>query len=627
MSVPPAPLCRRCPRLAGCAGGPRPGAAPGASPAVPRVALLGMPNTGKSTLFNRLTGSAARVGNWPGVTVDLATATASIDGVLLEVVDLPGAYGLDGATADEQAVRGFLDANPVDLLVVVINARQLDRQLPLALEARALGLPLIVVLNMADEAAAAGLQVDAGHLTRELGVPVVLASARRGQGLAQVRRLVRDTVCAGAAPGRPGDARSCPAVLDARLEGLLAGAVRRDRVPDGTDATARIDRWALHPWLGLPVFFAVMYALFQGVYALGGPAQAGLAAVLERLRDSVLVPGLEAAPPLLVSFLLDGVYDGVGTVLSFLPIIFLFFVLLALVEDSGYLARAAFLVDGFMARLGLDGRAFVMQLMGFGCNVPALLGTRTMRSRSLRLLTMLMLPFSLCAARLQVFLFLSAAVFVPRHAALVVFGLYVASFAAAFLTAWIYSGRFAHQEPMLLELPPYRMPLPLQVLRRGWLEARQFVRQAGGFILGGVIVVWLLTYLPAGAAPAGPESYAGRLAEVLEPLLAPLGFDSLMGVALLFGVVAKEVVIGAMAVIYGAGEADLQGVIAARFDWIQAVSFMLFVLLYTPCLSTVAVLRREAGSWRFTLLAVAWPLALAWAVSFVFYQGMSWLVG
>ena len=303
-----------------------------------------------------------------------------------------------------------------------------------------------------------------------------------------------------------------------------------------------------------------------------------------------------------------GVFDGAGTVLSFVPIIVLFFVFMGILEDSGYLSRAAFLMDAFMSRLGLDGRAFVMQLMGFGCNVPALMGTRVMRSRGLRLLTMLMIPFSLCSARLQVFVFLTTAIFSPTIAPLVLFSLYVASFGAGFLTALLYRRGLRNTEPLLLELPPYRFPTGRQMLLRGWQETSHFLREAGPLIMLGVIMVWFLTHFPFDAVPASAETLAGRIAALFAPVFQPIGIDSLLTVALLFGFVAKEVVLGALAVIYGVGQDNLASVVANRIDGIQAYSFMLFVLIYTPCLSTVATLRAESGSNRYARVLPAMQL-------------------
>jgi Fe2+ transport system protein B len=387
------------------------------------------------------------------------------------------------------------------------------------------------------------------------------------------------------------------------------------------DLSRRLDKVLLHPWLGLPLFFITVFLLFQLVYGIGTPLQDGASWLLDQFKAGILEPALSHAPAALKSFIVEGLFDGVGTVLTFLPIIVVFFMFMAIIEDSGYLARAAYLMDAIMAKLGLDGRSFVMQLMGFGCNVPALMGTRVMRSRALRLLTMMVIPFSLCSARLQVFLFFTTAIFAPRAAAVVMFSLYLMSFLMAFLTALVWRGKYRSHEPLLLELPPYRFPTFKQLLAQGWQQSGHFIRGASGFIIAGVIVVWALTHYPFNVPPASPTTLAGQLASWMEPIFAPLGIDRLLSVALLFGFIAKEIVIGALAVIYGAGQNNLSGIIAGQLDWVQAYSFMLFTLIYTPCLSTVAVLKQESKSNWFTVIAVAWPLGLAWVVSFAFYQG------
>ena len=586
-----------------------------------RLALLGMPNTGKSTFFNRLTGAGARVGNWPGMTVDLLSAKILLAGDMVEIVDLPGIYNLHGFSDDEQVVRHFFASQPVNGLVVILDATQLDRQLALLLQLKTLGLPITVMFNMADEARQLGIRIDHEKLADELSVPVSLISAKYGQGFGHVRATLEKLLRAHPHLGQADNqALNQDQDIEAELDRIISDSVTTP-VTLPPNLSQRIDQVFLHPWFGLPLFFLCMFGLFQLVYGIGTPLQDGTRWLLDQIKSAVLEPALRHAPLVMRSFLIDGLYNGVGTVLSFLPIIVVFFIVMAVVEDSGYLARAAWLMDSVMARMGLDGRSFVMQLMGFGCNVPALMGTRIMRSRALRLLTMLVIPFSLCSARLQVFLFFSGAVFKPFAAASVMFALYLASFLMAFLTALVWRGKYRSHEPLLLEMTPWRFPTAHQLLAQAWQQSGHFLRGASGFIVAGVVMVWALTHYPFGIPPASPATLAGRLADWLSPIFAPLGIDRLLSITLLFGFVAKEIVIGSLAVIYGAGESRLAGLIAQRLDWVQAMSFMLFTLIYTPCLSTVAVLKQESKSWSFTLLAVAWPLGLAWLVSFLFYQG------
>jgi len=587
-----------------------------------KVALLGMPNTGKSTLFNRLTGSGARVGNWPGVTVELASAKLLLGAEMVEVVDLPGIYDLHGFSEDERVVRHFLENNSLDLAVVILNAVQIERQLALALQIQALGLPLVLLLNMEDEAKKLGIRIDTEKISSQLAIPTVLISAKYGLGHQSALRTI--TTALRGAPATPIEAVKSALIpdqtIEAKLARVLAAAVDMP-VTMSVSLTDRIDRLVLHPVLALPLFLAVILLLFQAVFALGMPLQLAMNDVFNWMRQDLLSPLLAWAPPFVQGLLLDGVWNGATTVATFVPIIVLFFVFMAIVEDTGYLSRAAFLTDALMARLGLDGRSFVMILMGFGCNVPALMGTRIMRSRPLRLLSMLLIPLSLCSARLQVFLFIIAALFTPSQAPYVLFSLYLASIATAVATALIFRRHFPSTEPFVIELPPYRLPTVRQIVLRAWHEVRHFFVRATKFIIAGVVLVWLLTNLPAGVAVGGAASYAGWLGHAFQPLLSPLGIGDKLTVALIFGFVAKEVVIGSLAVIYATSGAALAGHLAQQLDWVQAYSFMLFTLVYTPCLSTVATIRAESRSLGFTAFAVAWPLLLAWLLSFSFYQG------
>jgi ferrous iron transport protein B len=586
-----------------------------------RIALVGMPNTGKSTLFNRLTGAGAKVGNWPGLTVDLLSAKLLLGDSMVELVDLPGLHNLHGFSEDERVARHFVETQPLNGILVVLNTTQLERQLALVLQLKALNLPMLLALNMADEAQHRGIRVDTAALEDRLGLPVRLVSAKHGRGVPELKQALIDWLRVHPQTTQASTrALSEDDAIENNLDDILSCTLHIPVCLSPT-RTDHVDRFLLHPWFSIPLFLLLMLGVFQAIYGLGAPLQDGLAWLLESVKTQWLVPLVAGLPAWASSFLLEGLYDGVGTVMSFLPIIVVFFLAMAVVEDSGYLARAAFLMDALMARMGLDGRAFVMQLMGFGCNVPAMMGTRVIRNRAQRIAAMMTIPFSLCSARLQVFLFFTSAVFSPRAAPWVLFSLYVMSFLIAFLTAWLMSSRNkGGRDPLLMELPPYRMPTLSALIRQAFRESGHFLKQAGGFIILGVALVWFLTHFPLGTVPASPATFAGHLAGWMEPVFTPLGIDQLLSIALLFGFVAKEIVIGSLAVIYGAGGDQLSGLLAHRLDWMQAYSFMLFTLIYTPCLSTLATLRKETGGNRYMIYSLLWSLGLAWITSFVFYQ-------
>ena len=585
-----------------------------------RIALLGMPNTGKSTFFNRVSGASARVGNWPGITVDLMAAKLLLGGHIVEIIDLPGIYDLHGFSDDESVVRHFLENNDVDLAVIVLNGSQIDRQLSLALQVKALGLPCILLLNMSDEAKKSGITFNLPGMQQQLQMPVMQISAKHGNGCPEaLKEAARHLAEKHPSPADIREQLKNDDTIENQMEAIVKSTVHYPAQLDDV-VTSRIDRVLLHPWLGLPLFFAAMYLLFQFIFTLGTPLQEGIAWALDLFRADVLEPLLQHAPGWFSGLMLDGIYNGIGTVAAFIPIIVLFFLVMTMVEDSGYLSRAAFLVDALMAKMGLDGRGFVMMLMGFGCNVPALMGTRVMRSRNMRLLTMLVIPLSLCSARLQVFLFMTATLFTPKQAPLVLFSLYMVSFATIFLTAVIYKGRYTSTEPFILELPPYRFPTPRQIWLRGWQEVRHFLTRASKFIIIGVLLVWALTNFPSDVPAASAGTIAGMIGTWLAPVLNPVGIDGQLAIALIFGFVAKEIVVGALAVIYGLQGDALMQVMATKLDWVQGMSFMLFTLIYTPCLSTIATLKNESKSIGFMMLSLLWSLGLAWVVSFVFYQ-------
>ncbi|MES2013965.1 MAG: ferrous iron transport protein B [Pseudomonadota bacterium] len=588
-----------------------------------RIALLGMPNTGKSTLFNRISGASARVGNWPGITVDLMSAKILIGGHIAELIDLPGIYDLHGFSDDEQVVRHFLTKNAVDLVIILLNSSQIDRQLSLVLQIKKLNIPAVLALNMADEAKQSGITIDTINLEKALQMPVLQISAKHGDGLPKALQAATTIINQNRTPTDPkliSQYLQEDNQIEQEIETLIQHHVHiPTTLTDNT--TDKIDKILLHKWFGLPLFFAAMYALFQFIFTVGKPLQDGLAWLLNLLRTSLLEPLFSSSPAWLHGLMLDGVYNGLATVAAFVPIIVLFFLVMSIVEDSGYLSRAAFLMDALMAKMGLDGRGFVMMLMGFGCNVPALMGTRVMRSRPMRLLTMLVIPLSLCSARLQVFIFIIAAIFTAQQAPIVLFTLYVMSFLTMFLTAVLFQNQYKNAEPFILELPPYRFPTPRQIVLRGWQEVKHFLTRASKFIVIGVVLVWAMTNFPSNVAPASIGTFAGQIGQLFAPVLDPIGINSQLAIALIFGFVAKEIVIGALAVIYGLQGDALMAQMATQIDWVQAMSFMLFTLIYTPCLSTIATLKNESKSSAFMWLSIAWSLGLAWVISFVFYQG------
>ncbi len=587
-----------------------------------RIALLGMPNTGKSTLFNRLSGASARVGNWPGITVDLMCAKILAGSHIAELIDLPGLYDLHGFSDDEQVVRHFLSNNEVDLVCIVLNSTQIDRQLSLALQIRSLGIPAILVLNMQDEAKRAGITIDAAGMAAQINMPTLQLSGKYGDGCPALLQKIAEVINQNVPKIHANEvAKRLEAdnQIELEMQSIVSNTVQ---IPTtlNNKTTDNIDKILLHPWFGLPIFIISIFLLFQFIFTVGAPLQEAMAWLFDQTRTVILEPLLSTAPTWLNGLLLDGIYNGVSTVAAFVPIIILFFLVMSMVEDSGYLSRAAFLMDAFMAKMGLDGRGFVMVLMGFGCNVPALMGTRVMRSRGMRLLTMLTIPLSLCSARLQIFIFMIAVLFKPSQAAWVMFSLYMMSLFTIFITALIFKGRFVSNEPFILELPPYRFPTAHQIWARGWQEVKHFLIRASKFIIFGVVMVWLLTNFPSNVPAASVDTYAGQIGAFFAPILNPIGIDTHLAIALIFGFVAKEIVVGSLAVIYGLQGDALISQMAQNLDWVQGMSFMLFSLIYTPCLSTIATLKTESKSSGFMWLSIIWSLSLAWVVSFIFYQ-------
>lgn len=577
-----------------------------------KTVLIGMPNTGKSTFFNRLSGSSVRVGNWPGITVDLYSVKTLINGNLTELIDLPGIYDLNGYSEDEKIVKNFINNNKIDQIFFILNSTQIDRQLELAIKIQKLGIPVLILVNMIDEAKSLGISYNFAEMEKMLDCPVLPISAKYGQGMEHLNQKLNQTQ---AMPKKNIDGLNDQDIAQKIYHKTVEmPAILNDQ------KTQILDNIFLHPWLGIPLFLLIILTLFQIIFTLGAPIQESMGNLFSYLQINYLENIFFNSPPILKSFLLDGLYSGITTVAAFVPIIIIFFFVMTVVEDSGYFSRAAFLMDKMMEKIGLDGRGFVMMLMGYGCNVPALMGTKIMRSKNLRFLTMLVIPFSLCSARLQVFLFIIFAFFSGLYGALILFCLYLLSFCAIFITAIIFKQQYSDIEPLVLELPPYRFPTLKQMVIRGWQEVKHFLNRATKFIVIGVVAVWVLTYFPSEYPIASQQTYAGQIGLFFEPIFKPIGIDQMLVIALIFGFIAKEILIGALAIIFGLEGQALASYLSEIFTNGQAISFMIFTLIYTPCVSTIATLHNESKDIKLTIYSITWSLLLAWIASFIFYQ-------
>ncbi|MFW6334565.1 MAG: ferrous iron transport protein B [Desulfosalsimonas sp.] len=714
-----------------------------------RIALTGNPNSGKTTVFNHLTGTRQKVGNWPGVTVEKKEGDIEKFGRHLKIIDLPGTYSLTPFSIEEIVARDFiLEENP-DVVIDIIDASNLERSLYLANQLRELDCKVIFALNMADLAESRGYRIDREKLSELLGVPVVftvgnkgrgiedllaaaIEHAESGQGIPESRKVryskdieqaisdLRSAIEEKSGPDFPYNPRwtavklleddsiirqrlaqilgegHCNDLLEragklrARLAdlfneepeivmtderyGFIAGIIkevvsasRRRRA----DISRNIDLVLTNRFLGFPIFIFFIWAMFQLTFTLGAYPMAWLESGIAWLSS-----GLDVLLPagILKEFLLDGVIAGVGSVIVFLPNILLLFFCIALFEDTGYMARAAFLMDRIMHLIGLHGKSFIPMLMGFGCNVPAIMAARTLESRKDRILTVLITPFMSCSARLPVYIVL-AGTFFAAHAGTVIFMLYLGGIAAAIVTGRLFRSFLLKGEdaPFVMELPPYRVPMVKSLLIHMWDRAKMFLKKMGGVILVGSIVIWVMSAYPKdinysvdydaridsimrnsaeekASAPQGEaeeiaqkrseqiaelararsvehaeKSYLGRIGRVVSPVFEPIGIDWRGSVAILTGFVAKEVVVSTMGVLY-AVEGDTESDALRRalrnsgMTPAAALAMMVFVLLYIPCLAAVTAIARETGSVRWALLSVGYTTSVAWLAAFAVYR-------
>ena len=566
-----------------------------------KIALIGMPNSGKSTFFNSISGASAKVANWSGVTVDIESVKTLIFGEIVELIDLPGIYTLKPGSDDEVVVHDFLNHNKIDEIFFILNSSQIDRQIDLALEFKNLGFKVRMLCNMNDEAKKNGIEINYQKLEKRLAIPIHPISAKFQSGYEFLNKKMQTL--------------EKKISIKPFVENEIYQYVKFPK-QSNDNATATLDRFFLHHFWGLPIFFVLLFGLFQAIYGIAEPLQNAMGLAFDSVGEIISLFLNQHLPKLFSSFLYDGVYLGVTTVLTFIPVIIIFFIVMSFIENSGYLSRAGLVMDKIMEKMGLDGRSFVMILFGFGCNVPALMSTKIMRSKTTRFLTMLIIPFSLCSARLQVFLFFTAIFFSPQMGALVLFFMYILSFLIIIITALIFKDKKAINESVMIEMPPYRLPTIKQTLLTAIHEINHFLKRASKFILGGVIVVWLLTnfYVSTNV------TIADHMSGFLSPIFDPIGINDKLIIALIFGFIAKEILIGALAVIFSSNMDSLGDILQTEINWQQALSFITFTLIYTPCLSTIATIKSQSKNIRLVATSLLWSLVLAWIVSFCFYQ-------
>ena len=676
------------------------------------VALVGNPNCGKTSLFNIASGAHERVGNYSGVTVDAKEGRFDFNGYHFCIVDLPGTYSLSAYTPEELYVRKYIIEKTPDIILNVVDATNLERNLYLTSQLIDMDVPMIMALNMYDEMRESGNSLDISQLGQLLGVQVIPTVGKTGEGIDKLfssiidiyegkhqswrhihvnhGKLIEDNIerlerlirlnpephnnysgrflaikllendrqveqivsplpnakdifacraeCQKAITDEIGE-DSESAITDAKygfVQGALKECYRQNRRYNRA-LTRRIDAFVTHQTWGYPIFLLLMYIMFFCTFNIGQYPMDWIDAGVAWLSDIVRAGMPDGA---LKDLIADGIIGGVGGVIVFLPNIMILYAFISWMEDSGYMARAAFIMDKIMHKMGLHGKSFIPMIMGFGCNIPAVMATRTIEDRKSRLITMLVVPLMSCSARLPVYIIVIGAFF-PRHAALVLFTLYLLGILMAILMAKLFSHFVVKGEssPFVMELPPYRMPSLKSVWRHTWEKGRQYLRKMGTTILLASIAVWALSYYPRTDTPdATPEvqmenSFIGRIGRTIEPLLRPCGFEWKEGVSIIAGVGAKEIVASTMGVLYSSADnaeasqdgesadAHISSILAhSGLTPLAAFSFLVFVLLYMPCIPTCIAIRNEAGKTRWAFFTIAYTTALAWICSTAIYQ-------
>ena len=679
-----------------------------------KVALVGNPNCGKTSLFNMASGSHEHVGNYSGVTVDAKEGTFEHGGYKFILVDLPGTYSLSAYSPEELYVRRNLIDDMPDVVVNVVDASNLQRNLYLTTQLIDMNLRVIMALNMHDELIAKGDKLDIKQLGYLLGMPVVPTVSRSGDGITalfdtvvqiyensdphiarhihinhgaeleatidrlktliqsnldirsrystryltikylendeEVGKIVealpnRDEIIA----ARFEENRRIHELLNSSVESALVdakyafvqGALAETHEPykgkrKRTTLTDRIDYFVTNRWLAFPIFVLLLYLVFSGTFVIGEYPMRWIEWLVQNF--GVFVSSF-MAEGWLKDLIVDGVIGGVGSVLVFLPNIMLLYLFISLLEDSGYMARAAFIMDRMMHKIGLHGKSFIPMVMGFGCNVPAVMATRTIESQKSRLITMLIIPLMSCAGRMPVYILIAGAFF-PHHAGVVLLGMYALGIILAIAAAKVMSRFFKDDDlPFVMELPPYRIPTGKSIFRHTWEKGKQYLQKMSGIILICSVAMWFLSYFPNHDAYADhhqqqEHSFIGYVGKTIEPVLEPLGFDWRMGVGIVAGVGAKELVISTLGVMYAdeepidsiaesdqsSGDTRLQKALVRSVSPAAALAYMVFILLYFPCIATFVAIKRESGEWKWAIVTAVYTIVLAWVAAFITFH-------
>lgn len=577
------------------------------------VALLGNPNVGKTTLFNSLTGSNQRVGNWAGVTVD--RKEGSFDNI--KIVDLPGIYAMDTYSNEEKVSKDFLETGDVDIILNIIDASNIDRNLYLTTQLKAFKKPIILAVNMIDIAEKKGTKIDYDKLSELLQVTVIPIQASKGLGINEIKDAIKSNNFLKSEDYDNYNFSSEKEAYDF-ISSILEKCNKKD-TSNKNSLKDKLDNILLNPWLAYPIFFITMALIFQVTFSwIGQP----LSDMLDGILNNYIIPYvsdvLSNSSPWFSSLIVDGIISGVGGILVLLPIILSLFTCITILEDSGYMARVAFLMDKVMRKMGLSGKAFIPMIVGFGCSVPAIMTARTLESEKDRKLTALLVPLMSCNARLPVYS-VFAAVFFPNSIGLVVASLYFLGIIIAFIMGIIFKNTLfkKDEEPFLIELPEYKLPSFKNLISQLYEKSKGFIIKAGTLIFAMSVVLWFLSNFNFSGMTDVNNSILSYIGGFLAPIFKPLGFGNWQAsVSLLTGLIAKETVVSSMSVIFGG---NLSVLLPLHFTALSALSFLVFVLLYTPCITVLGTMKKEFGM-KMTLFSIGYQLILAWIISFLVFN-------